>query len=304
MSVQSNPEFMNPNYKEEPQKQEKNVSEQDSKNLNTTEDKKIDNSDNLSKNDSNFSEQNIENDKPSNLDDHTAYAANQDQKKELTEEESAEEAKNWKAFRELKKKAEMERDEALRRYRELETERNKKFNKNTHEEFSDEDLKFDPDDFAEGKHLNKVVNKIKKMEQQLNNYNQQSAMLKTEAKIKSKYNDFDDVVTRENLEILSAREPEIAQGLNANPDLYSKAITAYTMIKNLKIYSPDKIRHSKEQQIINKKIDENLNKPRVAASVAPQESDSPLSHANRFSEKMTEEERLRIYKQMQERANG
>lgn len=298
MSIQSNPEFMNPNYKEEPAKEEKNLSQEDSNNLNDTEEKKIDDSENLSEEDSDSSTETIERkDEHINLDDQTGYASSNN------EEELTPEAKNFKALRELKKKAEKERDEALRRYRELETERNRK--NNTIEELSDEEiLDIDNDEFAEGKHLNKVVKKIRKMEQQLNQYNQQSSMLKTEAKIKSKYSDFDDVVTRENLEILAAREPEIAQGLNANPDLYSKAITAYTMIKNLKIYSSDKIMHAKEQQRINKKINENLSKPRAAASAAPQESDSPLSHANRFSEKMTDEERQRIYREMVQRANG
>lgn len=318
MSVQSNPEFMNPNYKDTQTKEENKVSQNTGEIKSTSTD-----SENVSVSDS-HSEKNVNNlidqdsdnlsvsDSHSESENNTSKVAGVDdlQKKvesnpEDNEENLSPEAKNFKALRDLKKKAERERDEALRRYRDIENEKMKKLNSRQEDSATfDEDLKFDPDDFAEGKHLNKVVNKIKRMEQQLNNYNQQSAMLKTESLLKSKYSDFDDVVTRENLEILAAREPEIAQGLNANPDLYSKAITAYTMIKNLKIYSHDKIKHDGNIKRTNKRIDENLSKPKAAASVAPQESDSPLSHANRFSEKITEEERNRIYKTLLERANG
>lgn len=200
---------------------------------------------------------------------------------------------NFRAIRESKEKAERERDDLYRRIKEMEQASAKK---QTTEESDDNDDDFSiaEDEFVEGKHLGKVSKKIKKLEKKISDYQQKSTEMAVETAIKSKYNDFDKVVSTENLEVLKKNYPEIAYTLNSTSDLYSKAVSAYTLIKNLGIYNEDKYQNEKE------KVGKNLSKPRPLASVSPQQGDSPLSRANVFANGLTEELRQQLYKEMME----
>ncbi len=147
-------------------------------------------------------------------------------------------------------------------------------------ESDDEDLSFsvDEDSLVEGKHLTKVDKKIQRLENQLKQYQQQATLNTAEAKLKSQYPDFDHVVSSENLANLKAAYPEIAHTINSSNDLYSKAVSAYTMIKKLGISEPvDEYKADKE---VARK---NAAKPRPMASISPQQGESPLTKANAFA---------------------
>lgn len=163
------------------------------------------------------------------------------------------------------------------------------------QEVPEEDLNFsvDEDALVEGKHLSKVDKKIKKLEQQIRQYEQQSVASITEARLKAQYPDFDSVVSSENLANLRAAYPEIAQTLNASTDLYSKAVSAYTMIKRLGIIDPED-RFIQEKAIAQK----NATKPKPLASISPQQGDSPLSKANAFANGLDENMKKQLWKEM------
>lgn len=147
-------------------------------------------------------------------------------------------------------------------------------------ESDDEDLSFsiDEDSLVEGKHLTKVEKKIHRLENQLKQYQQQATLNTAEAKLKAQYPDFDHVVSSENLANLKAAYPEIAHTINSSSDLYSKAVSAYTMIKKLGISEPvDEYKADKEA------ARKNAAKPRPMASISPQQGDSPLTKANAFA---------------------
>jgi|GEM_PF-1650506 hypothetical protein len=157
-----------------------------------------------------------------------------------------------------------------------------------------DELSVDADALVEGKHLSKVSKHIKKLEQQLHQYQQQTAVNATELRLKTQYPDFDAIVTRENLESLRLTYPEIANTINSSSDLYSKAVSAYTMIKKLGL-TADVDSYEEEKAIIHK----NANKPKPTAVLNPTQNDSPLSKVNAFSKgPLTDELRAQMLKEM------
>jgi len=215
-------------------------------------------------------------------------AAPQEQPEVVQQQEQAvqdQKALNFKALRESKERAERERDEAFRRLQEIERSQQD----HVHEE--DEEPNLNPDDLVEWKHVQK---KMKKMENQLKNYQQQTAEQTIETKLKAQYADFDKVVSKENVEALRASYPEMFQTINTSQDLYSKAVTAYTMIKKLNIQQEDI--YEADRALAQK----NAAKPRPLASVSPQQGDSPLSKANAFANGLTDDLKKQLYKEMME----
>lgn len=207
-------------------------------------------------------------------------------------EESKEEApveRNIRIMRELKKKAERERDEAVRRMQELESYR-QQAPQQQQEAPVDDDVNLNPDDLVEWKHVQK---KMRKLEDQLRSYQQQTSVTTVEARLKYQYNDFDQVVSADNIELLKASYPELAQTLNDSKDLYAKAVSAYTLIKKLGINAEE---YTQDKQMAQK----NAAKPRPLTSVSPQQGSSPLSKANAFANGLTDELRKQLAKEMYE----
>lgn len=226
--------------------------------------------------------------------------SNQDtQQESVDHEESAHEEslsykeKNLRALREAREKAERERDEAYKMLQYVYQSQGhpKPQYKNNAPEEEDDTITVGNDDFVEGKHLSKVDRKIKKLEQQIRDYQQMSSEYAIESQIKSKYPDYDNVVNNETVEILKNKYPEIAKSISQSTDLYSKAVSAYTLMKKLGI-SPE------NETLINKqKIRENNTKPKSTNSI----SESPLNKAAAFADKrLTDELRDVHFKEMME----
>ena len=203
------------------------------------------------------------------------------------QEEQSYQARNFRELREKNERIQRERDEALRRLQELE--RAKEAAQPKEPEYS-----LNPDDLVEGKHLNKYDKKMKELEKQLKSYQQQSQEVAVENKVKGKYPDFDKVVNKDTIAMLRETHPEIAETIVANTNLYSQAVSAYTMIKNLNIYKEDTIQREKAI------IQENFAKPRSVASVSPQQGNTPLSRANAFAEGLTDGLKDQLRKEMEQ----
>ena len=179
------------------------------------------------------------------------------------------EYKNAANLRMQLEQAQRERDEALRRLQEK------------------SESPLGDDDLAEGKHLNRVQREIKALKEEL-----------VQTRIKAQYHDFDTVVTMDNLAILRDSYPELAATLQSSPDLYTQASSAYTLIKKLGI-APD------QQDIANRaRVSQNVNKPRPAVSVGPQQGESPLTRANAFAEGLTDDLKKQMLKEMNQARQG
>jgi len=201
--------------------------------------------------------------------------------------------RNLRILRERAERIERERDAAIQRLSEIEA-RNKPAD-SPEEDYS---INLGADDLAEGKHLTKMSSKIKKLEEQIKSYQQQSTTMTTEARLKAEYPDFDKVVSKDNIEVLKETYPELAMTLQSSPDLYAKAKSAYTLIRKLGIHVDDNF--EREREIVQK----NANKPKPVASVSPQQGESPLSRANAFANGLTTELKEQLYKEMMESRKG
>lgn len=193
---------------------------------------------------------------------------------------------SFKELREKAKQLERERDEYMRKLQEAQ------------EHKDSEDLSIGDSDLAEGKHLKKLQAEVKRLRQESEANKQQSSLTQTEIRIKSQYTDFDKVVSPDNIAQLRESYPELAASINANGDLYSKAVSAYTMIKKLGIHQ-DPIYNSEKARIA-----QNATKPKPSATIAPQKADSPLQQANAFSQGLTPALRDQLRAEMEASRKG
>jgi len=196
---------------------------------------------------------------------------------------------NLKILRERSERLERERDEAVRVAQDLQS----KMQPKTIEPEEDLNVNLNPDDFVEGKHLSKVDKKIRKLEEQVKQYQQKATEISLEAQLRTQYPDFDKVVTKENIDALRLSDPDIADAIYYTPDIYKKASLAYKMIKKLNIGQEDV--YSKDREIAQR----NAAKPKPVNIVSPQQGESPLSKANAFADGLTDELKLQLRKEME-----
>lgn len=163
-----------------------------------------------------------------------------------------------------------------------------------------EELELEDDGLVEGKHLKRYGQTVKEMKEELERTKKQLESFSTssiELQLRSKFNDFDQIVTNENLERLSREKPSLYRSIIANPDLRDKGETAYDAITTF--LQPGK--YAKE----DRRIDENKNKPRSASTVSPQASDSPLARVGDYDRRTLSAERKKeIYREMKEAQQG
>jgi len=193
---------------------------------------------------------------------------------------------NFERLRAENKRLQQERDEILKHIKQQQEAQKQKVVDDT------KDFNVAPDDIVEGRHLSKYDKEIKLLKEQLNKYQQQNSQSSAEIKLKSKYPDFDKVVTSETIKGLRDKFPEIASTINSTSDLYTKGTSAYTLIKQLGIYKEDQFVKEKEAAL------NNISKPRPVSSIAPQEGSSPLSRANAFANGLTDELKEQLRKEM------
>lgn len=154
-----------------------------------------------------------------------------------------------------------------------------------HQEDTDIDTDFGDDDLIEGKHLKKIVSSLNNKFKQNSYRSAQEVARAQEAaidlQIQAKYPDFNSVVNNATLRDLEAAYPEIAASLHSTPSLYNKAVSAYTMIKNLGIN--DEVAEEEVNMAEKQKVRRNAVKPRPSNANVPTHQ-SPLSQAGSFAE--------------------
>lgn len=200
----------------------------------------------------------------------------------------AQESQKETSMRILRERAEA----AERRSHELErmVQMNMSQQQNNKIEVVDEDDDFDlsDDTYIEGKHLKKYVKglkqELKNTKRQFEEYNQQNALTQAEMRLKTQFNDFENVVSKENLEKLQMQKPALYRTILANTDIYDKGYAAYEFIKNSGILTD-------HYQELDKKVEENKFKPRSAANAAPQSGDTPLTRVGDYDRRILSEER-------------
>ncbi len=221
-------------------------------------------------------------------------AAPEPQQEQVVEQQKKDSTndKNIRALREKAERAERlewERDEAVKRLAQYEAQ------KHTPQEVEEPDYNINEDDLVEGKHLRQYNKKLKKVQEELKQQQQQNYLTTTEIRLRNEYPDFDKIVSSANIEQLRNRYPELADTLNnSNTDVYTKAKSAYKLIKDLGISPDDNYEQDRQRAITN------AAKPKPLASVSPQQGDSPLSKANAFANGLTDDLAKQLRKEMYE----
>lgn len=195
--------------------------------------------------------------------------------------------RNFRQIREKMEQLQRERDEAIRYANE----------KRQREEQEDLELNIAPDEIMEGKHAVKLQRQLKKYEENFREQQNKMEALMIESRLRSSYPDFDNVVSKENLEVLSEKYPEIAQTIHSSPDLYNKAASAYTILKNLGIAgNPPAGYYQKEKEAAQR----NAAKPKPLAAISPQQGSTPLSQVNDFGDELTDSVKKAYWQEMQQ----
>lgn len=199
---------------------------------------------------------------------------------------SAEKDASIRAIRELKERAEWERDQALKLLQQR-NEYTQQYNQPKQQQQIEPEEVIDDSDVVQAKHVKKIISplmqELRAVKEELNNYRSQTRVSTDELRLKSSYPDFDKVVTVENVKQFAAAYPELAKSIDAGTDVYAKGSSVYTLIKQFGIGQDQQLQQ--QQEIIQK----NLAKPRPISSVSPQTGASPLTRANPFANGMTKE---------------
>jgi hypothetical protein len=103
------------------------------------------------------------------------------------------------------------------------------------------------------------------------------------------YADFDEVVSKENVDYLIKNEPELAAILGSVGDQYNKGKAAYKFIKNLNISK------SKDVESMKKDASKNSVKPVSPNAIAGRNS---VGDANTFSRGLTPDLKKQLYQEM------
>lgn len=200
--------------------------------------------------------------------------------------------KNMKRLRDDRAKAERERDDMMRLVQQMSQQQ-----QNAQQPIAEEnyELNVNENDLAEGKHLQKLQSRINKLESTLRSYHQDTTNRIEESRIKARYPDFEEVVSNENVEALKLAHPEIFNTLIQSPDLYSKGVSAYKIIKQLGLSdSPVRASHTDDRE----RIQANAAKPKSPSTVGAKASSSSLGQAGAYENSLTPARKKQLYEEM------
>lgn len=151
----------------------------------------------------------------------------------------------------------------------------------------EEDLGIDDDDIPDGRVVKKLFNAYRNLEKQY----KADKIATIPDKLKAKFPDFEQVVSKKNVEKLEQTEPEIFASITAGEDLYAKGVSAYKTLKALGIAKDDPYVAQKQQ------VQENHSRPVSAQAIKGQ---GALSEANIFAKGLTPELKKQLQQEMAE----
>jgi hypothetical protein len=142
------------------------------------------------------------------------------------------------------------------------------------------------DDLLEGRHYKMLQKEISRLGEEI----KRKEMEAIPDRLKSRFSDFNDVVTKENVEKLKKSEPELYATITSTNDLFAKGVSAYKALMGLGYYKP-KEDFSREK----KQVEANANKP---LSVQALKGQGALHEAHSFSEGLTPELKKKLQEEM------
>lgn len=151
----------------------------------------------------------------------------------------------------------------------------------------EDELGLEDDDIPDGR----LVKKLYKQIETLKKTYEADKQATLPERLKTKFQDFDQVVTKENLEKLQHTEPEVYASIISGKDLYSKSVSAYKTLKALGIVKDDPYVQDKER------VHQNQTRPLSAQAIRGQ---GALSEANVFAKGLTPELKKQLQQEMEQ----
>ena len=165
------------------------------------------------------------------------------------------------------------------------------------EEADDELNNLAEDDILTVSQARKLATKMAK--QVANEAIRQREALTVDDRLRSKFSDYDQVVTTENIELLKQNDPELALSLQRlSDDPYAQSIAAYKLLKNTGYGAPTKIA---APTLEKKKALENSQKPLSVNTVTKQ---SAIGNAHAFENGLTPDLKKQLWADMQKAMKG
>ena len=91
------------------------------------------------------------------------------------------------------------------------------------EPLAEDELGIEDDDIVEGKVVKRLYNELKELKKFKTSYEEEK-IASIPQRLKTKFDDFESVVTQENIEKLKNTEPELYASITSGQDLYAKEI--------------------------------------------------------------------------------
>lgn len=151
----------------------------------------------------------------------------------------------------------------------------------------EEDYGIDDEDIVEGK----VVKKLYRELDNLKKTYEREKLATIPDRLRTKFSDFEQVVTAENVEKLKHAEPELYASITSGSDLYAKGVSAYKTLKAIGIVKEDHYISDKE------KAQQNHSKPMSVQAIRGQ---GALSDANAFAKGLTPDLKKQLQQEMNE----
>lgn len=202
---------------------------------------------------------------------------------------SEDQERNWRALRDKVEEAERRNKEYERKLSDYETVlREVVSKKDKPQEIEEEIDESDIPTFGQTrKAIRREAEKIaKEIVKQTMEEREQSNAPK---KLKNEHSDFDEVVTKENVDYLIKKEPELAAILRDTKDIYKQGKMAYKFIKSLGIAKNGDVESMKQD------ASRNMAKPISPNAISNRNS---VGDANAFARRMTPELQKQLYKEM------
>lgn len=190
--------------------------------------------------------------------------------------------KNWAEMRRAMREKDQQINELRRQFEDIS-------NRSPSKEKQDEFASMAEDDILTVAQAKKLVQKMALAETQ--KVFKEREVAEVEDRLRLRHRDFDDVVTKENIELFLEQEKELAETLQYITDPYKQAETAYKMLK--------KFGKSSSTFQDKKKAEENSKKP---VSVQAVTKTSAIGDAHKFENGLTPELKKQLYKEMRDLA--
>lgn len=157
----------------------------------------------------------------------------------------------------------------------------------------EDDLGVENDEYVQAKHVRlnnkKFKTTLSSTQQELADLKKQMALM--EARVAtSSLNDFEQVVSEENMAKLAREFPDDYETIMANPNLRGRSKTAYNMIKRYGIMG------AQQDSTIEDRLAANKKKPQSVSSTSPQAASTPLTQVGDYQRRVLTEEQKAFHR--------